>query len=396
MMKPRRRLAIVASHVIQYQDPFFKRVAAEEDVDLTVFYCSMQGAEAYHDADMKTTVRWDVELLAGYRWVALRNYARNPNAGFTRVINPGIVPALIRGRFDAVIFMLGWGTVTSLLGILACRVARVPSFLYGDSSFPPPVASARDALRAGALRTLFGLVTGFMTTGVLNADYYAHYGADPQRFFHLPMAIDNERFARSASMTRDERRTLRARYGIAEEAFTIVFSGKLVPRKDPMTLLRALGSMQQRATVVLLGDGELRPELEAFARPRALDVVFAGFVNQSELPRHYAIGDVFVLPSTFEPRGLVVNEAMACGLPVVVSDRCGVIGDLVFDGDNGYVFAAGDAAQLASRLDRLAGDRALAATMSRRSREIIGGFSFAEGVRGVRQMLEWVTAGERT
>jgi glycosyltransferase involved in cell wall biosynthesis len=392
----RYRLAIVASHVIQYQDPFFRLLAAEADVDLTVFYCSMQGAEQYRDEDMKTTLRWDVDLLQGYRWKVLRNFARNPNAGFTRVVNPGIVPALLRGRFDAVIFMLGWGTITSLLGMLACRAARIPFFLFGDSSFPPPVTNARGAIRAGFLRTLFGLTTGFMTSGALNGDYYAHYGADRRRFFLLPWAVDNERFARAAAMNAEERAALRARYGIAREAFTIVFSAKLVPRKDPMTLLRAAAAMQHRATVLFLGDGELRGSLEAVARERRLDVAFAGFVNQTELPKHYAIADVFVLPSTYEPRGAVVNEAMACGLPVIVSDRCGSIGDIVRPGDNAFVFPAGDAPALAAQLDLLAGDPSLLRTMSERSRALIGEWDFARGVRGVRQMLEWVASGERT
>jgi glycosyltransferase involved in cell wall biosynthesis len=148
--------------------------------------------------------------------------------------------------------------------------------------------------------------------------------------------------------------------------------------------------MKQRAALVFLGDGVLRPQLEAFIRERALaSVHFAGFVNQANLPRFYAGGDVFVLPSTYEPRGAVINEAMACGLPVIVSDRCGSIGDIVRDGENAFVFPAGEDAALATMLDRLAGDANLRARMSARSRELIGEWTFARGVEGVKEMLRW-------
>jgi glycosyltransferase involved in cell wall biosynthesis len=386
------RLAIVASHVIQYQDPFFRLLAREPDIDLTVLYCSRAGAETYRDEDMRTSLQWDVPLLEGYRHVFLRNLARDPNAGFWRLVNPGIAPALVRGEYDAVIFMLGWGTFSAMLGIIACRLLGIPFFLYGDSSFPPPETTPRARLRARAIRALFGITTGFMTSGVLNAEYYGHYGANRSRFFLLPWAVDNDRFAAESRMAPEERTALRERYGMPSDAIAILFSAKLVPRKDPMTLLQAYKRMRMRgrASIVFMGDGILREPLESYAREHGLSerVVFAGFVNQREIPKHYAMCDVFVLPSLYEPRGAVINEAMVCGLPVVVTDHCGSIGDIVLAEDNAFVYQAGDAAELASYLDRLVEDDALRARMGRRSREIIDGWNFARGVEGVREALQ--------
>jgi glycosyltransferase involved in cell wall biosynthesis len=388
------RLAIVASHVIQYQDPLFRRIAAEPDIDLTVLYCWRAGMDAFHDPDMKTNVTWDIELLHGYRHRFLFNLGRaRGDGGFFRFINPGIVPAMLSRSFDAVIFMTGWGTATSQLGMLACRTARVPFFIFGDSSFPPPETTLRGKLRAKILRALFRGASGFMVSGGANADYYTHYGADPSRFFLLPFAVDNERFAAAAALAPDEREALRARFDIAPDSVAIVFSGKLVDRKDPMTLLLAYERMRlrDRATLVFIGDGALRESLERHAREHALSGVrFIGFINQTELPKLYAMCDVFALPSLFEPRGLVVNEAMACGLPVVVSDRCGCIGDIARDGDNALVHRTGDADDAAEKLDRLAGDAALRESMGRRSREIIGDWTFERGVVGVRAMLRTV------
>jgi glycosyltransferase involved in cell wall biosynthesis len=393
----RYRLTIVASHVIQYQAPFFRLLAADPDVDLTVLYCSRHGAETYRDEDMGTTLRWDVDLLSGYRHRFLLNLARDPNRGVFRHVNPGIIPALLRARPDAVIFMTGWGSLTALLGIATCRAARIPFFLYGDSSFPERATTLRRRIHAGLLRTIFGLTTGFMVSGALNADYYAHYGADRSRFFLLPWAVENERFEEAGRFAPGERDARRAARGIAPDPMLIVFSAKLVERKDPMTLLRAFELMhhRDRAELLFVGDGVLRPELERYARERGLRVHFAGFVNQRELPKEYGMSDVFVLPSLVEPRGAVINEAMACGLPVIVTDRCGSIGDIVQEGDNAFIYPAGDAAALASRLDALAADRDLRLKMAQRSREIIGDWTFGRGVAGVKDALHWVTSGER-
>ena len=384
-MRP-ARVAVVASHVIQYQDPFFRLLAAEKDIELTVFYCSRAGAEIYHDTDMHTTLRWDIELLQGYEHRFLRNLGRG--VGYTRAINPGVLPAMLFGRFDAVIFFLGWGTITSLLGIGACSISGTPFFLYGDSSFPPPEDMWRAKLRARFIRLVFARASGFLVSGKLNADYYQHYGADPRRFFLLPWAIDNERFAQRSRFEPREREAMRARFGIAPEQTAFVFSGKLVPRKDPMTLLQAVAQMsdRERAVVVFLGHGELRDDLKALASEHRLNVRFAGFVNQTDLPKHYSMCDAFVLPSTYEPRGAVINEAMACGLPVVVTDRCGSLGDIVQPGENAFVYPAGDATALSVCLDRLL-DPELRRRMGRRSREIIDTWTYDRGVAGVKEAL---------
>jgi glycosyltransferase involved in cell wall biosynthesis len=381
------RVAVVASHVIQYQAPFFRRLAASPKIDLTVLYCSPSGATVYHDAEMQTTLRWDLDLLSGYRHVVLRDFGFG--SGYSRRINPGILGALRRGRYDAVIFFLGWGTVTSLLGMTACRRAGTPFFLYSDSSFPPPEDTSWRRMRARALRAVFRRAEGFLVSGELNAEYYRHYGGDSSDFFLVPWAIDNERFAQASRFTEGERAGLRARFDIGPDQLVIVFSAKLLPRKDPMTLLRAIERMRHReaAAVVFLGEGELRESLERYGREHGIRAHFPGFLNQSDLPKHYAMGDVFVLPSVVEPRGAVINEAMVCGLPVIVTDRCGSIGDIVREGDNAFIYPAGDASALAADLDLLVERPDVRARMGQRSREIIAEWDYERGVVGVEQAL---------
>jgi glycosyltransferase involved in cell wall biosynthesis len=226
-----------------------------------------------------------------------------------------------------------------------------------------------------------------MVSGALNAAYYRHYGANDKHFFLLPWAVDNERFEKGSQFDSGERERMRGSLGIKPAQTVFVFSAKLVERKDPMTLLRAYEQIPDRGRAVLLflGDGVLREPLEAYAREHHLTGArFAGFVNQSELPKYYGLSDIFVLPSTYEPRGAVVNEAMACGLPVIVTDRCGSIGDIVVPDDNAFIYPAGDAHALAALMTRLIDDPELRLKMAERSLQIIDAWTFERGVEGVK------------
>lgn len=378
MSTRRPRLAILSTHVIQYQAPLFRRIAEEGSLELTVLYASREGADVYLDKDMATSLQWDVNLLDGY--------------DYKFVSKPRLVAEIASRKYDAVLFMLGWGPRVAHLALAACVLFRVPFMFYGDSSFPRPETTLRERLRAGVMRMLFGLASAFMVSGKLNADYYAHYGADRRRFFLLPWAADNDRFTSACEGA--DRNAIRDRYGIARDRVVLLFSAKLVARKDPMALLRAFASLRHRdrASLVFMGDGVLRPELEAFVREHAVPHVhFIGFVNQREIPLCYAMADVFVLPSLFEPRGAVLNEAMACSLPVIVSDRCGSLGDIVQEGDNALVFPAGDVDALRDALDRLVSDDALRARMAQRSRELIATWDYARGVEGLEEAMRWLT-----
>lgn len=388
------RLAIVTAHVIQNQDPLFRVIAADPDIELEVLFSSRMGAEAYHDADLGVAVQWDIRMLEGYRYRFLRNLSTRSH-GFWRLVNPGIVWALIRGRYDAVAVM-GWGSVTAWLAYVTCWLLRRPYFICGDSSFVVESHGWRGRVRRLMLRLLFRNAAGFLVMGTMNGHFYRHYGADPRRFFHFPYAIDNTRFAVASRMSPEDRAQGRAEIGIAPGDLTVLFSGKLTALKNPIHLLQAVARMKHRAQtrVVFMGDGPLRLELEKYVRDERLEgVTFLGFVNQREIPRMYALADVLVLPSSRDHRGTVVNEAMACGLAVIVSDMVGVIGegDIVRHGENGMVFSVGNIDALASALDTLAGDHALLTRMGKRSREIIGTWDFHADVVGLRAALESLT-----
>lgn len=391
------RLAILASHPIQYQVPLFRLLAERPEIDLTVLFYSRFGLDAYQDVGFGREVRWDVPLVGGYRAEFLPNLSRAPGPStFWGEVNPSVVGRIRRGGFDAV-WVHGWGKASDWLALASALTSGVPVILRGESNLLNPPSSWKAQARHAVLARLFRRIAAFLAIGRHNREFYLAYGVPEERVFLAPYAVDNDAFFASAAEHLPRRALLRSELGVPEDTPLIMFSGKLIDVKRPMDLLRAFERLRAdtRAALVFMGDGPLRPELEAFVRERALDGVhFTGFRNQSELGGVFAAADVFVLPSVYEPWGLVVNEAMCFGLPVVVSDRVGAGGDLVREGENGFVFPAGDVEALAGRLRAVLGEADARRRMGARSREMIGSWGYREDVAAVVECVRHV-AGRR-
>ncbi len=386
------RLAILNSHPVQYSAPFFRRLAKEPEVDLTIYYYSRQGVDEYMDPGFGQVVRWDVPLLEGYRSKFLPNLLSGDRvAGPFSLINPSVITEIRRNRFDAV-WMAGYAYLTDWLAYFAARFSGTPVFFLGESSLVYDRHVRRPWyirwLKPPLLRWFFRGVHAAMAIGSLNREFYRYYGVPEERIFPCPHAVDNAHFAAVSAQYREQRDGLRRELGIAPEDVVFLYAAKMTALKAPLEMLEAYRRATQgesRAALLMVGEGPLRAEAEAFVRQHDLrKVVFTGFVNQSELPKYYALSDVHVRPDGIYRGdwGFTVNEAMACGLAVVASDKIGATYDLVRHGGNGYVVKFGDLEDLAGALRRLTGDAEMTRRLGERSREIIQGWSYEEGVRG--------------
>ncbi len=389
----RFRLGVFATHPIQYQGPLWRWLASHPDIDVTVYYCVDQGVAAHRvDPGFGISYAWDIPLLEGYRYRFLRNLSPRPAPGPLGCVNPGVVAALWRQRFDAIL-VNGWNTPSHWLAFLGAWMSRTPVCLTGDTAgiYPRPwyVRAAKRVM----LTLLFRTCSAFLFTGSLNREFYLSFGVPPAKLFFYPWAIDNERFSKVAEEARTRRPELRSEWGVSDDLPLVLFCGKLIPRKRPLDLLRAVGRLSHDVGVVVAGEGELRAQMEALVRQHDIrHTVFLGFINQRELPAVMSACDIFCLPSEEDPRGTAVNEAMACGLPIVISKGVGVWGegDIVRHGENGFVHEIGDVEQLAAYLERLAGSAELRRQMGDRSRDIIRQWSYDACVDGVLAALRHV------
>jgi glycosyltransferase involved in cell wall biosynthesis len=388
---PPYRLLVLTSHPIQYQAPMHRALAASGKIDLTVLFCSQFGLKAYHDEGFDREVQWDIPLLEGYTSFFLKNWSWEPGlSGFWGLLNPGVIGCIAHSRWDALL-VHGWGRATNLIAMLTAIATRTPLLVRGETNLLNPLSNTKMLFKKSFLKPLFAVTAGFLSIGKHNTEFYRSYGVPENKIHLTPYAVDNQYWLSQADALLLHKSELKESLGFDCKSPIMLFSGKLVPVKRPMDLLRAFEAIPEslNAGLVFLGDGELRGELECYARERSLkNVRFVGFKNQTEMAPYYSMADVFVLPSSFEPWGLVVNEALCFGLPVITSDKVGATGDLVQEGVNGFVYPAGDIVALADRLQDLLANADRRSAMGTASRELISHWGYPEVVVGVLDCLQ--------
>jgi glycosyltransferase involved in cell wall biosynthesis len=401
---PRRRirLAYLVSHPIQYQAPLLRRIAQEPDIDLTVFFGSDYSVRGYKDEDFGVEVKWDVPLLEGYRSEFLPLLRDAENVSITRPMNYGIYSRLRGGtaeeKFDA-LWVHGYATVNAMHGILAAKMLGIPVLLRAEPWLKDrPRGWTRLAVKRSFFAALRRLVTVALPIGTLNTAYWRKYLGEDFPLFLMPYAVDNAYFQQRSAHATATRAQLQAEFDLAPSRPVILFASKLQTRKLCMDLVEAYaqlspdGASEPHPYLLIVGDGEERTALEARAHELGWQSIrFLGFRNQSELPGLFALSSVFVLPSRYEPWGLIVNEVMNAARPVIVSDDVGAYPDLVEDGVTGFIFPTGNVAALADALRRIFATPETASTMGRRALERIRQWSFEEDVQGLRRALAAAT-----
>ena len=324
----------------------------------------------------------------GYRRATLFQQADSRDAA-TAEVEYRVRHALAENRPD-VVAIPGWSDPAAFAALRWCAQTRTPAVLMSEST-------AQDEPRVWwkewMKRRIVGLYSTALVGGKLHADYLSQLGIPRERVFTGYDVVDNEHFAQGAKL-RNRKSEVRNCAGLPENYF--LAAARFIAKKNLSTLLRAYATYRKRETpdsghgspwrFVLLGDGPLKSELRELISDLALkdSVLLPGFQQYDELPRYYAGANAFVHASTTEQWGLVVNEAMASGLPVIISNRCGCAPELVREGVNGFAFEPTDQEELADCLSRMASlSREERERFSASSSEIISQFGkerFGEGL----------------
>ena len=363
------RLGVLATHPIQYHAPLYRALA--ERLDSEVYFAHKQTAEGQAKAGFGVAFEWDVPLLEGYSYQFLENEAKKPDVStFWGCSTPEIAYIIARERFDAFL-VNGWYNRSLWQAMRACWQTGTPLLVRGDSQLRTPRSLPFRIAKEAFYRAFIPRFDGYLVVGERAREYYTYYGAREERMFFVPHFIDNAWFRERAADV--DPQALRAELAVGPDTALLLFVGKFIPKKRPADILRAARHLQERGQavqVVLVGSGELEGDLRDTARELDVPIHFAGFKNQSELPYYYAGADLLVLPSDGgETWGLVVNEAMACGLPAVVSDAVGCAPDLIDPGETGEMYPMGDVKALALALERalhLAGSPHVAQALKRK------------------------------
>jgi glycosyltransferase involved in cell wall biosynthesis len=386
------RIAVLNSHPIQYFAPLYAYLNSAPDLEVTALYLSDVSIRGGKDAGFGQDVKWDVDLLQGYRSVFLGKAAREREpGGFWSLVGPHVWTELRSGRYDA-LWLHGHNYAANLIALGAAKSVGLPVMMRGETHLGLPRHGIKARLRRPLMGALYRSCDRLLAIGSANLAFYQAMGVADHKIFLVPYSVDNDRFIASSNLTSKQTEEVRNRYGIPLDRPSVLYAAKLTQRKRPGDLLEAVRQLRSGAvrpfTLVMAGSGEREPELRAFCAAHALDnVVFTGFINQSELPALYGSSDIFVLPSEHEPWGLAVNEAMCARLPIIVSREVGCAGDLVREGINGYTPEAGDINGLVNALRHLIEDESLRRRQGQASLARIQQWGYLQCLEGIRSAL---------
>lgn len=379
------KLAIITTHPIQYYAPIFKLLHERQKIEIKVFYTWGKSAQNKYDPDFDKNIAWDIPLLDAYPFDWVENKATNQGSHhFNGIITPQLINQ-VKSYNPAAVLVIGWA-YHSHLKVIRYFKNKVPVYFRGDSTLLDEKNSFKTVLKSLFLKWVYRHVNHAFFNGINNKAYFKKYGLKDDQLSFAPHAIDNERFS---SPRTEEVEQFKQKSGIPPTATVILFAGKLEEKKNPGLLLEAFIKVNDPTLhLIFTGNGQLESTLKHTAGEHK-NIHFIDFKNQSYMPVIYQACDLFCLPSKGpgESWGLAVNEAMACGKAVLVSDKCGCAVDLVEDKKNGAIFKSENLDDLIIHLKHLTQAKNTLAAYGNNSSIIIEPWSFLNVAKAIENKL---------
>jgi glycosyltransferase involved in cell wall biosynthesis len=362
-------IVLLVERPTQFDAPFFRFAAGDPEHTLRVLFTGSAIADPVFDPELGMLVSWGIPLEDGYHPEVC------PPQGQARWLEERLPPEAC----DLVITN-GYKQRAHREAVRIAKRAGIATALRMDSIRNGPAARilAKRLFFALYLKRRYDL---FLGAGSLTLDYLRDFGVPHWRRGLFPYAVDAEAFQSGSALSPEERTAVRERLGVPADARVVLSIAKFSNREAPWDLLMAaIQRDREDIWLVLAGAGPDRERLEEFAGEQGLTrVCFPGYIPYPRLPALYAAADLFVHPVREEFWGVSVQEALACGRPVITSERVGAGKDLIDPGSNGFVYTFGNARELAHRIDD-----ALALPLERvreRSREILSHWDYATSWR---------------
>jgi glycosyltransferase involved in cell wall biosynthesis len=379
-------VGLFAASPVYYQVPLYQRLAAQPGISFRAIFGSSGGIRPV-DAGFGQPVQWDLNLLEGYDSTFVRHAGSNPMGnGFWGQRAADLLPIVLNSKFD-VLWVHGYNSAAHVLAAAAQRARGGVLLFREEQTGLHERPRAKRAVRKAGLQ-LFTRGQRVLYIGTENRKWLEGLGVPADHLYFAPYCVDNERLQREREDLLPHRAELRRQFGIRDQSGPVILTlSRLIQKKRPASVLRAFARVRatQPCTLLIAGSGAEEARLRTLVHEQKIpDVVFAGFLQQSEIGRAYSAADVFVLFSKeHETWGLVVNEAMNFGLPVVVSDKVGSGYDLVRQGENGFVVKWDDEGALAGVLENLVRNRELRIELGSRGTDLISDWNYDATFSGI-------------
>lgn len=327
-----KRVLFITNYAAPYKVQFFDELG--KHMELTVLFAGAQEQQTRAE-------EWFVDGQGGFRKVFLSKKAGSMGGEYLCLD----VIDWIRKDYDKIVIG-GYSSPTAMLAMAYLRLKKIPFYLEVDGG----LIREESGLKYRFKKTLVSSADWWISSGKYPTKYLVHYGAKEDAVFEYPFTSLWHREISEAIPTVEEKRKLRQKLGMQEENI-VLYAGRFLPEKGMDALLKTAPALDKKVGVYFVG-GEPGEEHLQFCKEKGLsNVHFVGFQKKEELARYYKAADVFVLPTHSDVWGLVINEAMACGLPVITTDKCVAGIELVEDGVNGYLVPVEDHTALAEKIN---------------------------------------------
>lgn len=380
------KLAIVTTHPIQYNAPWFRMLAQSRDVRIKVFYTWEQSNKpAKFDPGFGKTIQWDIPLLDGYEYSFVRNVSEAPGSHhYKGIINPTLIAEIEAWQAGAVL-VFGW-PFKSHLACLKYFKGKIPVLFRGDSTLLNETDGVKKILRRIFLRYVYSFVDYALYVGTNNKAYFKAHGLKDSQLVFVPHAIDNKRFSTDSIAFEDAAKEWREELSIADNNFVIAYAGKLDRVKNPWYIIKLAESLKgEHYRFLVVGNGPLEQEIKASTNDSR--IIFIDFQNQQKMPVVYRLADVLVLSSVSETWGLAINEAIACNVPVITNEKVGCAIDLIEEGVNGVTTKRDEYQPAIEYIKRLELDEEIYAEIETVNRGIAEVYSFEKIVHAITELL---------
>ena len=350
----KKSLAVITTHPQYYQVPIFQIITQKKIFNLDVYYASHEGAKISKDTEFNKPVKWDIPLLRGHNYFISKNQKKSTTSFFLSFDK--LKKFLLKKKYDAIL-ILGWNNIFYLKSFFIGLFAKIPLILRVETNHNRKIFFIKKIIKNLFLSFVLGKFTHFLYIGKRNKKFYQSYNIENNKLFYAPYSVDNEFYFHNNK----DLKFFKKKFNPTKKKI-ILFVGKIIERKNPQEFLELAFFFKDRKDLLfmMVGEGNLVSCCKNYISNNNLrNVLLAGFQNRKEIRAIYKISYILVVPSRYETWGLVVNEAMACKLPVIASNACGCTDDLIKNKATGFVYREGNFADLKKKFIQLLDNRNL-------------------------------------
>lgn len=384
------RLLYFASHFIQYNIGLFRAMSQIKSLDFQVIFEDRAGLKPTYNKDFNQIIVWDNDLINGYKHKIIKNYSMNFLGNFFSRINPSIIPLLIFEKPSYVI-LHGYTRLSDWILFYTAKLLNIKIIFRGEATLKKIdlIKSWKYKFKNFVISHLLKNCYKVLYSCSGNKQYWKYYKVENEKLLFFPCAVDNEFFQSKSAEYQSKKKEIKNILGIDEDDLVILFLAQFSKHKRPLDLLKAVNIIDnKKITLLFVGDGVEKKNIENFAKRNKIKAKFVGFKNQSEISKYYSVSDLSIVISEYDPSPKAMNEAMNFKLPIIVTDVVGTAYDLVKEGENGFIVKVGDINKISQKIDYVNKNKNIISEMGRKSLDIVNQWTFKKNAETIEKIVD--------